>query len=238
MSKRSIPACAGEPRMECSKCILRQVYPRVCGGTFPALIFIQDGSGLSPRVRGNPTPIPLFTMVKRSIPACAGEPVFTVTRWMIAPVYPRVCGGTGMLLTSILVYSGLSPRVRGNRSKRLGLSLRTRSIPACAGEPLPSLAMMLAMWVYPRVCGGTGPGDAEVDHVAGLSPRVRGNHNQHSAAGRRPGSIPACAGEPSIYGGGIAMLGVYPRVCGGTPPWRGMVSLPVGLSPRVRGNRM
>ena len=49
-------------------------------------------------------------------------------------------------------------------------------------------------------------------------------------------SIPACAGEPSETRERMSWLGVYPRVCGGTPP-TGLTYGPIiGLSPRVRGN--
>ena len=51
---RSIPACAGEPPTGHSKWNLRQVYPRVCGGT---------SWRVSTKRRAG-----------RSIPACAGEP--------------------------------------------------------------------------------------------------------------------------------------------------------------------
>ena len=52
------------------------------------------------------------------------------------------------------------------------------------------------------------------------------------------GSIPACAGEPSdgpkVYAGGK----VYPRVCGGTSSSLSSRMTSMGLSPRVRGNRL
>ena len=50
------------------------------------------------------------------------------------------------------------------------------------------------------------------------------------------GSIPACAGEPTVTSVRHSLSMVYPRVCGGTG-W--LWSMPVvrrGLSPRVRGN--
>ena len=50
---------------------------------------------------------------------------------------------------------GLSPRVRGNRVRRSRGYCYERSIPACAGEPAPSRALLLLRGVYPRVCGGT-----------------------------------------------------------------------------------
>ena len=51
---RSIPACAGEPAMNRSSVVSMPVYPRVCGGTASRLAKNRTGSGLSPRVRGNP----------------------------------------------------------------------------------------------------------------------------------------------------------------------------------------
>ena len=73
--------------------------------------------------------------------------------------------------------------------------------------------------------------------VRGLSPRVRGNPRQARRNRHRPGSIPACAGEPkSRYI--IAWIDkVYPRVCGGTIRGRPRAPQCAGLSPRVRGNR-
>ena len=70
----------------------------------------------------------------RSIPACAGEPGYSLSYLMSSAVYPRVCGGTWnvpSLLERPWVYprvcggtsichshrtipTGLSPRVRGN----------------------------------------------------------------------------------------------------------------------------
>ena len=51
--RRSIPACAGEPRLSSPPNTSSRVYPRVCGGTgaMPALVLVSPG--LSPRVRGN-----------------------------------------------------------------------------------------------------------------------------------------------------------------------------------------
>ena len=55
-----------------------------------------DGAavGLSPRVRGNPTPNTEYIYGNRSIPACAGEPILWQTIGTRRRVYPRVCGGT------------------------------------------------------------------------------------------------------------------------------------------------
>ena len=72
----------------------------------------------------------------------------------------------------------------------------------------------------------------------GLSPRVRGNRKQCAAAGSRERSIPACAGEPLASMLVKYSKRVYPRVCGGTDITTRPAGLLLGLSPRVRGNRV
>ena len=73
-----------------------------------------------------------------SIPACAGEPPSSGARPIQARVYPRVCGGTMIRAPRTAATMGLSPRVRGNLrlvEQQVG---PVGSIPACAGEPMPS----------------------------------------------------------------------------------------------------
>ena len=50
------------------------------------------------------------------------------------------------------------------------------------------------------------------------------------------GSIPAHAGEPSLYRLTNVNSQVYPRACGGTNSWILEIALALGLSPRMRGN--
>ena len=133
-----------------------------------------------------------------SIPACAGEPRSLCVQRSPVTVYPRVCGGTPAGARPGLRRAGLSPRVRGNPSLFGDTSSRPRSIPACAGEPPPTMTQSMPSRVYPRVCGGTECVVTAKPFRYGLSPRVRGNPRAHAAklAGLR--SIPACAGEPII----------------------------------------
>ena len=147
-----------------------------------------------------------------------------------------MCGGTGDRADGLRAGDGLSPRVRGNPHRVIAPTTWLGSIPACAGEPASDFAAVSVSVVYPRVCGGTSRMMMSSADSRGLSPRVRGNRCRHLPSAYRPGSIPACAGEPPIigpYGGGSA---VYPRVCGGTARARHPVRSDCGLSPRVRGN--
>ena len=148
-----------------------------------------------------------------------------------------MCGGTLGWSYDRDSVSGLSPRVRGNPGNVNDHGVIPRSIPACAGEPGGLSVQPSPRRVYPRVCGGTTDVGARVMMHSGLSPRVRGNHEQLPRRVLRLRSIPACAGEPSMVFDTDIGLKVYPRVCGGTPAPRAPVALLHGLSPRVRGNR-
>ena len=107
----------------------------MCGGTTWPSPRLKPSMGLSPRVRGNPIYLNGRVGYHRSIPACAGEPAPATAPSPPAKVYPRVCGGTVLMLPSQVGKSGLSPRVRGNLLVAIRADLWTGSIPACAGEP-------------------------------------------------------------------------------------------------------
>ena len=131
----SIPACAGEPPAAAPAGCLPWVYPRVCGGTCTRIPLHVRGYGLSPRVRGNRTVAGNRTTARRSIPACAGEPLGRPLFPLGGEVYPRVCGGTFHSQLAPSQRRGLSPRVRGNPPACSPQWTAGRSIPACAGEP-------------------------------------------------------------------------------------------------------
>ncbi len=157
VSRRSIPACAGEPPPPLPEKLPVRVYPRVCGGArLPASAW-RCSSGLSPRVRGSPHSWPTGLPGPGSIPACAGEPHLHAYRELWHQVYPRVCGGAGRSHSTFSSMNGLSPRVRGSRVKPWRSLLLPGSIPACAGEPSYPHIPKPYCWVYPRVCGGAGP---------------------------------------------------------------------------------
>ena len=194
--ERSIPACAGEPRGSSDPMASRRVYPRVCGGTYITYLRYNLRSGLSPRVRGNPTQYGIPGEEMRSIPACAGEPGAIPRAPAGYRVYPRVCGGTTPQDPHRRPGRGLSPRVRGNPIRPRRRPAGNRSIPACAGEPRRDGYYGGSIRVYPRVCGGTRWTACYRKSWPGLSPRVRGNRRNTKYWLCAARSIPACAGEP------------------------------------------
>ena len=176
-------------------------------------------------------------MRTRSIPACTGEPCLVKELQSLWRVYPRVYGGTPPAHTSHHTCIGLSPRVRGNLDVDSSGTVRSRSIPACTGEPGGGCSAISIRGVYPRVYGGTTGDPAVRGSVVGLSPRVRGNLQKVIGRNRREGSIPACTGEPRATGAKTHRAEVYPRVYGGTHISSHTICDARGLSPRVRGNQ-
>ena len=87
------------------------------------------------------------------------------------------------------------------------------------------------------MCGGTAFQGRFVQANQGRSPRVRGNQQVAAAFRPDPGTIPACAGEPRAARRPHQGRRDDPRVCGGTCPSISTLTLDMGRSPRVRGNR-
>ena len=152
--------------------------------------------GLSPRMRGNHEPVLVDGVVGGSIPAYAGEPRAPGPARHNPRVYPRVCGGTKIMVVDVACWWGLSPRMRGNLSVQNSTNQNPGSIPAYAGEPRPPRWRQSMLPVYPRVCGGTMRNVRQAILGQGLSPRMRGNLLWRCGGPPCVRSIPAYAGEP------------------------------------------
>ena len=234
----SIPAYAGEPRRGGRRHPAAKVYPRVCGGTWRMRCSATSSTGLSPRMRGNPSGARNSYCPAGSIPAYAGEPLHQAGRTTSNRVYPRVCGGTPDSPIPEPRLRGLSPRMRGNPVATGAIVGVKGSIPAYAGEPLRQCAGRHPGRVYPRVCGGTTKIAVHGGGQPGLSPRMRGNLCTAAWCSDRMRSIPAYAGEPRQAIATLRQPGVYPRVCGGTSFAYRQPPSGAGLSPRMRGNQL
>ena len=170
--------------------------PAWAGGTSLAYSAGVLTTGLSPRGRGNHSRSHRDVVIPRSIPAWAGEPRANRAGVKEGWVYPRVGGGTGLRGTRNGFFGGLSPRGRGNPTRRTFRQLARRSIPAWAGEPYRGSCCRRRGRVYPRVGGGTRVEGGAWEDEYGLSPRGRGNPDSPPGSRRRLRSIPAWAGEP------------------------------------------
>ncbi len=192
--------------------------------------------GLSPHARGNPGKLGAFSGRMGSIPACAGEPIDTRSLLRGFAVYPRMRGGTTLCACEVVPEPGLSPHARGNPFPFAAEVSMVGSIPACAGEPKQASRDHRKMWVYPRMRGGTMNHRDYDAWLVGLSPHARGNHVGQGTNAGVYGSIPACAGEPTIVCLWLALSWVYPRMRGGTQIHQILIHGLLGLSPHARGN--
>ena len=236
LTKGSIPAHAGQPYDADPTAGSLTVYPRACGATFPQETAQAETRGLSPRMRGNPVHYRAGRQRGGSIPAHAGQPRFTQSCHFTREVYPRACGATRRTQATRACARGLSPRMRGNRTRRCPFSVHSRSIPAHAGQPRHAYSAKEAGEVYPRACGATWLFNVMDSKTRGLSPRMRGNPVRGSRDVSAGGSIPAHAGQPARPVGHLVAQRVYPRACGATCHCQHLQRQWSGLSPRMRGN--
>ena len=115
VSRRSIPAHAGEPRYRNDMARYAAVYPRPRGGTDMSENKITVKTGLSPPTRGNLIRASSNPGDVGSIPAHAGEPYSHPRPRQRFEVYPRPRGGTPRRLREEYGRTyGLSPPTRGN----------------------------------------------------------------------------------------------------------------------------
>ena len=89
----SIPARAGETAAVHHPNTLSGVYPRTGGGNFVRFIPVPPVKGLSPHGRGKHLTRLVGKIIRRSIPARAGETGLLLQRLLKRGVYPRTGGG-------------------------------------------------------------------------------------------------------------------------------------------------
>ena len=134
----SIPARAGEPAGPSALRTFGGVYPRAGGGAEFRDVVDERLQGLSPRGRGSPQTSASELNAAGSIPARAGEPWRAGLSLPTRRVYPRAGGGARYRIAESHPELGLSPRGRGSQHPARELAADPGSIPARAGEPLPT----------------------------------------------------------------------------------------------------
>ena len=134
----SIPACTGNPLRPYARFQEQRVYPRVYGESARRPVIAAVPPGLSPRVRGIPPLAAPYSVARRSIPACTGNPASCEVVRAMRAVYPRVYGESYFGGVAQMATQGLSPRVRGIPPCGRPDCAGRRSIPACTGNPCPA----------------------------------------------------------------------------------------------------
>ena len=170
----SIPAYAGDPRNRERAGGAVQVYPRLRGGSCPCAGIRNPCRGLSPPTRGIPRRTRSIPCAARSIPAYAGDPARHLVVHAARRVYPRLRGGSALVLTTLAARFGLSPPTRGIPDGGDNHILNRGSIPAYAGDPLVHTCPCQRGQVYPRLRGGSCKAHPSSKWIPGLSPPTRG----------------------------------------------------------------
>ena len=190
-----IPASAGESQTECIGASPERVHPRERGGITAAAGGTRAGEGASPRARGNRPCLADVHQAEGCIPASAGESAPPNLLRVACGVHPRERGGIGANFRTVGDEWGASPRARGNRRSREGLTSSAGCIPASAGESGERSRCRHPGAVHPRERGGIARNQFVDLGLEGASPRARGNLQEPPAARHATGCIPASAGE-------------------------------------------
>ncbi len=234
---RFIPASAGNTGTPRHGRTVPAVHPRVCGEHVHPVTCHCPLAGSSPRLRGTQGHRARRESPGRFIPASAGNTFLKSPSTLASAVHPRVCGEHSTGARSTLPRYGSSPRLRGTPGVPIYDDVRTRFIPASAGNTSMLNDTFSIRSVHPRVCGEHEM-EARLEAVGlGSSPRLRGTlaYGIPRRVDRR--FIPASAGNTFPYHGYIASTTVHPRVCGEHYQKRWIEDKSRGSSPRLRGTR-
>ena len=212
---RFIPAPAGNAGTGDAVGLRMAVHPRACGERTHRQNRSNTACGSSPRLRGTRRQRVVSYLVRRFIPAPAGNAETASRRWPDGSVHPRACGERFLGDKRIEGSTGSSPRLRGTRLHGARRGYDLRFIPAPAGNAPPTITPDTSSSVHPRACG------------------ERLDAEPHAGAVVR--FIPAPAGNAAPRQGGIADHAVHPRACGERTQVQLYRLQGVGSSPRLRG---
>ena len=193
--QRFIPACAGNTcRGTASKCPW-SVHPRLCGEHLGRVHQYRQKPGSSPPVRGTREIAEAVRLMDRFIPACAGNTIVVLGASVMGSVHPSLCGehfGRAYLNDAAV---GSSPPVRGTPRHTHNPTAIPRFIPACAGNTIPLVLVIICQPVHPRLCGEHPLATDPAQIAIGSSPPVRGTRRGALFQRLAVRFIPACAGN-------------------------------------------
>jgi len=235
ITRRFIPARAGNSATRSIVISPSPVHPRTCGEQGKATAPSRSSSGSSPHVRGTAKRCILSLDVPRFIPARAGNRLSHALPPTSTAVHPRTCGEQSQTASSSCSSSGSSPHVRGTGFALRGNLVFSRFIPARAGNRRRRPSSPCTRTVHPRTCGEQSPADLLGNLPFGSSPHVRGT--VQGQVRRQPGKrfIPARAGNRILVMGQSLTYPVHPRTCGEQSSDLIALKTLIGSSPHVRG---
>ena len=133
-SLRIIPAHAGNSSPRKPSSLTRPDHPRACGELACDVAQKHRALGSSPPMRGTPRRRSCALLVRRIIPAHAGNSGWSPASTACTADHPRACGELMSAVKTNPPYPGSSPRMRGTRVPVRSGAVRYRIIPAHAGN--------------------------------------------------------------------------------------------------------
>ena len=234
-ARRIIPAHAGQTKPAWHRSLMPSDHPRACGANSGQPQTGGDDFGSSPRMRGKPAARSRRVMRVRIIPAHAGQTSAAARAGWSRPDHPRACGANVLTLHLHHAASGSSPRMRGKRLDFKGFELKSRIIPAHAGQTTTTGACDAATKDHPRACGANAKWLRSCPAPSGSSPRMRGKLADETAVVTASRIIPAHAGQTNTSVFSLACATDHPRACGANVISGRLRHASGGSSPRMRG---
>ena len=193
--------------------------------------------GSSPLARGTPRAREVVLLARRFIPARAGNTSLGASRAGSSSVHPRSRGEHPIRSRPACSHSGSSPLARGTLLPPAFFRVRTRFIPARAGNTGHRISRPCPLPVHPRSRGEhLFPPFSKTPEI-GSSPLARGTPVRSHGGRLGQRFIPARAGNTSISTEITVRSSVHPRSRGEhVNPDRDHAH-PIGSSPLARGTR-
>ena len=171
---RIIPADAGNTMPAAVSSSWSWDHPRGCGEHVVMSPSFSPFSGSSPRMRGT-----LFLqigsyLIKRIIPADAGNTLADRVMRGEFGDHPRGCGEHALGYNYLAVTAGSSPRMRGTPCPVPSTPSPWGIIPADAGNTKEQMKQHAGVKDHPRGCGEHSTGSCDCGWPWGSSPRMRG----------------------------------------------------------------
>ena len=210
-------------------------HPRTCGANCHISVVMNGSNGSSPHMRGKLIMHRLYIVLRRIIPAHAGQTLSRCRRSAWCSDHPRTCGANYRGYHEDGNNAGSSPHMRGKLAYRGFAHSTERIIPAHAGQTPSRIFCELITPDHPRTCGANCRSTAYEPATVGSSPHMRGKPGPTGLTLLFTRIIPAHAGQTSRRASLVASSADHPRTCGANGyPSRPVVCL-IGSSPHMRG---
>ena len=236
--RRFIPARAGNTHTVSQSAPFFSVHPRSRGEHSRAKRPHCNAPGSSPLARGTRSRRERGHVLRRFIPARAGNTVRHPLRSTSRPVHPRSRGEHGPHSVAPVYYDGSSPLARGTPDERRRSLLVPRFIPARAGNTRRPRRGDRWRPVHPRSRGEHLDARVLDGAAGGSSPLARGTPEPLEDRAEVARFIPARAGNTRRASKGAASVPVHPRSRGEHNVTSSVVPSSSGSSPLARGTRV